>query len=234
VRAHPPPHPSSSSIDSRVLGPILEGAPDTTLQFQHSHQSVGILFGGASVGGSDGEHDGTSVLSATETPGAELFNEYFPKRQDLIGLVGNDCVEQRLFDLCDSDSCSRVEDLIKEIRENPRKSFIARIGLVGISEDLVVMRTQQARWQQAEQAYTTRIQEIFHRRAAPSTSPRCGCQDYHNLYVKLNQILTTHRTFEEHRKHCGRRSKIATTLLAIMQALLDGRESEKVPILLHQ
>jgi hypothetical protein len=79
------------------------------------------------------------------------------------------------------------------------------------------MQTQQARWQQAEHAYTTRIQEFItdEQRLLPALdATHCtlavASQVQHNLSVKQNQMLTTRRTIEEHREYVGRRSKIVS------------------------
>lgn len=238
----------TGSVSSQVLDPILENDynrfPETTLQFQTSQQSrvtsLGSLLGGASTAGSYGDHDGTSVLSTTEPGGAELFATFFSRRQDLRGLVNSLCVEQRLVDLDDHDQSPDIEELIKEISENPRNSLIAQIGLTGIGEDEIDLRTLQARWLQAANACGVRIQESYieERNLEPAlfaarVALKKATEDHRNLSVNLNLVLATRATSEGHRHHHRRRSKIATILLAIMHALKAGRESEKVRILLQ-
>jgi hypothetical protein len=211
------------------LVPIQEDllCPPTDLKFQ--------LSTGTSLGSILSRNDGDtlSVLSAFDSsPMDELFTKYFPKRHEVRALVDADCVERKLLDGCHVIS---AEDLILEIKGNPRNSALAQIGLLAMGEDEIVLQTSLARWQHAAEGYATKVGECFNQEqallpavdAAHSALTKAS-QDYHSLSVKRGKIVLTRTTFEKHRKHYDRRSKIATNLLEIMQALGAGRDSEKV------
>jgi hypothetical protein len=115
------------------------------------------------------------------------------------------------------------------------------MGLTGIGEDEIVLRAQQDRWQQAVQAYNVCIQESYTEEQSISTSPQCGSRCLDESQRRPPQPFCHAEPNFEDPQHfrgalpslwAGRRSKIATILLAIMQALNAGRESEKVRILL--
>jgi hypothetical protein len=148
-------------------------------------------------------------------------------------------VEKQFVDLTAFHETPQASAVIREICAKPRKSLIAQIGLIAIAEELIVLKKQQACWQRTEQEYKTRIHEsmmieeqhLLPALAAAHSALTVASQDHHNLSLPQNKLLTTCNTFEEHRGHYDRLSKIAIILLDIMEALKDGRTSEKVCIL---
>lgn len=176
--------------------------------------------------------DGTSVL------GEDAADEVVKKFCNKSNLPWNDqCIE---WQICHDEKTgveALVADAVAKIRQDPRKSVIATMGLEAIRNGVIITQTNEARWTNNAGAYSAKAKEIFAKEAELKPAMDESYQklkeandNYHHLQSKVHTLEESRRNFEEHCRKYERRARIANVMVGVMRTFTAESADLKVSV----
>ena len=248
-RVHVKTHRRSGSGSSRSSGQshtsTLPGIPETGLVHQHFFgDSAGIDYMcnyDTDNCASASEHNDTSIHDGSSALDNEAADEVFKYFGGEKGFSWNSkCTEWKICHEENTDVQTLITDTITEIRENPRQSIIATMGLQSIRKGIIINQTNEARWSGNAAAYAAKAEECI--LSEESLKPAFDeaynnlkkvNDDYHHLQLKMGTHQDSRRNFEEHCKKYGRRSRIANVIVGVMKAFTADSPDIKVSVCVY-
>ena len=236
-------HRTGSGSFSQGFDPSLQGIPEAgsfrhfpedsvDIDYMYNYEADNCSITSASVHDGSSIHDGTSVLG--DEADEDVFKYFRGARKDF--LWNSKCTEWKI---CNEENTD-VEALITEIREDPRRSIIATMGLKSIQKDLLINQTNEARWSGNAATYSAKVSEYLLTEEGLKgavddayTNLRKANEDHHHLQLKVSTLQDSRRDFEEHGKRYERRAGIASVVIKVMQAFTANSHEMKVSVCVY-